>query len=303
MARDDSFTAGENGPPIAGNVITNTNPNGADSDPQGDALTVVKVDGDAGNVGDAVAGSNGGLFTIAANGALTFDPNGQFETLFNGQTRATSVTYTITERDGGFDTATVTVTVQGANEADLFTPGDDTRDLNAFNLAAYTIAQATKALGGKDVVQLSQSQNLGLTFEAGAGNDTVTGSSSTDRIHGDGGKDRLLGEAGNNSLWGDAGDDSINGGNGHDLLHAGDGFDYLTGGNGNDSFVFANAGTAASPQQDAVTDFAFGAVSGNSCTTAIRVPILRHDAPCVVERDGKRVKQSPGKQPHGALWT
>ncbi|MFZ1429142.1 MAG: hypothetical protein WAS21_20495 [Geminicoccaceae bacterium] len=32
------------------------------------------------------------------------------------------------------------------------------------------------------------------------------------------------------------------------------------------------------------------------------VPILRHDAPATIERGGKTVKQSPGKQPHGGLW-
>jgi hypothetical protein len=32
------------------------------------------------------------------------------------------------------------------------------------------------------------------------------------------------------------------------------------------------------------------------------VPVLRHDAPAAVERGGKTVRQSPGKQPHGALW-
>ena len=262
-ARDDSFATGENSVLTGQNVITNTVPNGADSDPQGDVLTVLQVNGSAGNVGTAVAGSSGGLFTIAANGALIFNPNGDFETLSNGQSRNTTATYTITERDGGFSTATVTVTVQGANEADIFTTGNDTRDLNAYNLAAYTNAQATRALGGNDIVQLSQTQKLGVLFEAGAGNDTLTGSSSGDQVHGDGGKDRLLGENGNDSLWGDAGDDSLNGGNGHDVLLAGDGFDYVTGGAGNDSFVFADSGTAASPEQDAVTDFAFGLVSGN----------------------------------------
>lgn len=32
------------------------------------------------------------------------------------------------------------------------------------------------------------------------------------------------------------------------------------------------------------------------------VPILRPDAPLFVERDGRPVKQTPGKQPHGLLW-
>jgi hypothetical protein len=32
------------------------------------------------------------------------------------------------------------------------------------------------------------------------------------------------------------------------------------------------------------------------------VPILRHDAPGFIEKNGKRIKQTPGKQPHGILW-
>ena len=269
-AQDDGFATGENAVLTGQNVISNTNPNGADSDPQGDTLTVVGVGTASGQVGTAVAGSNGGLFTIAANGALTFDPNGDFAALSSGQQATTSITYTITERDGGFDAATVRVTVNGADPTVLFTTGNDNRDLNGFDLGLYTNAQATRALAGNDIVQLSQTQKLGVVFEAGAGADTVTGSSSTDRIHGDGGKDRLLGQNGNDTLWGDAGDDSLNGGNGHDLLHAGDGFDTLTGGNGNDSFVFQDFGTAASPEEDAVTDFAFGAVGGNKDVIDLR---------------------------------
>ena len=270
VARDDSFATGENNVLTGRNVITNTVPNGADSDPQGDALTVLQVNGSAGNVGTAVAGSQGGLFTIAANGALSFDPNGDFEALFSGQSRTTSVTYTITERDGGFDTAMVTVRVNGANEADIFTAGDDTRDLNTYDLALYTNAQATQALAGRDVVQLSQTQKLGVDFFGQGGNDTLTGSSSGDQVHGDGGKDRLLGENGNDTLWGDAGNDTLSGGDGHDLLRAGDGFDFLTGGAGNDRFVFEDVGTAASPEEDAVTDFAFGALAGNKDVIDLR---------------------------------
>jgi predicted P-loop ATPase len=32
------------------------------------------------------------------------------------------------------------------------------------------------------------------------------------------------------------------------------------------------------------------------------VPVLRHDAPLTVERNGETAKQTPGKQPHGLLW-
>ena len=243
VARDDSFTASGASPAIAGNVIAN--PGGADSDPQGDTLTVAGVGAAGGQVGTAVAGSGGGLFTIQADGALTFDPNGDFDTLASGQSRTTRVTYTITERDGGQDSATATVIVTGTAAGHVFTPGNDTVDLNAFDLAAYTNAQVTRALAGKDVVQLSQTQKLGVAFDAGGGSDTVTGSSSTDRVHGGAGKDWLQGRNGDDTLWGDAGDDT------------------LTGGAGNDRFVFEDFGTAASPEVDAIADFAFGVTSGN----------------------------------------
>ena len=87
------------------------------------------------------------------------------------------------------------------------------------------------------MVQLSQTQNLGLTFRAGGGNDRVTGSGSADRIHGDAGKDFLFGGGGNNSLWGDAGNDT------------------LTGGAGNDLFIWHESGGT---QSDRVTDFVKG---------------------------------------------
>jgi hypothetical protein len=33
------------------------------------------------------------------------------------------------------------------------------------------------------------------------------------------------------------------------------------------------------------------------------VPILRHDDPVVVRKRGMLIKQTPGKQPHGTLWS
>ncbi len=262
VAQDDAFTVGEEGILTGRNIITNSG--SADTDADGDMLTVVGVGAASGNVGTAVAGSNGGLFTIQADGGLGFATDGDFEALAAGQTAVTSIAYTVSDGHGGMDTATVTVTVTGADEAVIFTSGDDTRDLNAYNLGAFATADVTRALAGKDVVQLSQTQKLGVAFEAGAGNDTVTGSSSTDRIHGDGGKDWLQGQNGDDTLWGDAGDDTLAGGNGHDMLFGGAGSDTLTGGNGNDSFMFEDAGT------EAITDFAFGISSGNKDVIDLR---------------------------------
>jgi len=41
---------------------------------------VASVDGDDGNVGQPVAGDNGGLITINEDGTASFDPNGEART-------------------------------------------------------------------------------------------------------------------------------------------------------------------------------------------------------------------------------
>ena len=87
-----------------------------DSDPESDTLTISRVAGSADNVGKATDGSNGGSFTISANGAWSFTPDSTFDDLATGETRITSVAYTAF--DGNLtDTATLTVTVTGGNDA------------------------------------------------------------------------------------------------------------------------------------------------------------------------------------------
>ena len=86
-----------------------------------DSLTVSEVDGDVANVGLPVAGTNGGLYTINPDGSYTFDSNGEFEGLDVGETAETTITYQVSDGEGGFDTTTVTVTVQGANDAPVVT--------------------------------------------------------------------------------------------------------------------------------------------------------------------------------------
>ena len=87
-----------------------------DTDADGDGLSISAVGGVAGNVGKATDGTNGGSFTINTNGSYTFNPGSAFDDLGVGQSRATSVTYTITD-GGDSDTATLTVTVTGVNTA------------------------------------------------------------------------------------------------------------------------------------------------------------------------------------------
>ncbi len=114
-ATNDAATTNENAS-TTGNVLTN------DTDPDGDTLVVSAVNGSPASVGTAISGSQGGTFTIQPNGSYTFQPGTAFDGLAVGQTRTTSITYTVSDNQGGTSTATVTVTVVGRNDAPTSTP-------------------------------------------------------------------------------------------------------------------------------------------------------------------------------------
>ena len=84
-AIDDGVTVNETDAP--GDVDINVLANDVN------AGSVSAVNGASGNVGTAVAGTNGGLFTIDANGNVDFDANGEFSGLLSGDTATTSITY------------------------------------------------------------------------------------------------------------------------------------------------------------------------------------------------------------------
>lgn len=67
---------------------------------------MLSVNGSAANVVVTITGSNGGFFRVNADGSLDFDANGEFEGLAFGSTQKTSVTYAISDGQGGTDTAT-----------------------------------------------------------------------------------------------------------------------------------------------------------------------------------------------------
>ena len=118
-AQDDAFTTNE-ALSLSGKNVLASNGSGADIDPDGDPLTVTAIDGNAANVGTPLTvtstGGRTGEITIAANGALTFDPMGNFPDLGPGDNDVVSIEYTIT--DGlATDSATATVTIEGADIA------------------------------------------------------------------------------------------------------------------------------------------------------------------------------------------
>ena len=72
-------------------------------------------------------------------------------------------------------------------------------------------------------------------MNGGTGNDTMRGGTGDDRIFGNSARDRLFGESGNDFISGGDGADYVDGGSGSDTIYGRSGWDSLNGGDGNDS--------------------------------------------------------------------
>lgn len=105
-----------------------------DADPDGDSFTLSAVNGQPAAVGQTITLASGALLTVNADGSFSYDPNGAWDSLDAGEVARESFTYTVTDARGASDTATATVTIVGAVEAnappvaanDSFTAAEDT---------------------------------------------------------------------------------------------------------------------------------------------------------------------------------
>jgi len=114
-----------NDPPVAisDSVVTD-----ADSSIAVDAPGVLNNDSDP-DVGDTLAvtsvntsGTVGTVTAWDADGSFTYDPSGQFEYLPAGDSTSDSFTYTVSDGNGGTDTATVTVIINGVYDPPVYYP-------------------------------------------------------------------------------------------------------------------------------------------------------------------------------------
>lgn len=126
VAKDDAISTTE-GSATTGNVLVD-NGSGADSDVELDPLEVLEVNGAAADVGNQIALASGALLTLNTNGTFSYDTNGQFEDLGVGQSTIDSFTYTVTDSAGGTDTASVSVTIEGQNDAPIARDDDVSTD-------------------------------------------------------------------------------------------------------------------------------------------------------------------------------
>ncbi|WP_081397608.1 retention module-containing protein, partial [Achromobacter xylosoxidans] len=163
VARTDEKSA------VRGNLLIN------DSDPDGDPLSLVSINGRPMTPnGVAVTGSNGGTFIVQPDGSYVFVPGTSFQHLPEGQTTTTTISYVVTDPSGATSTATVEVTVVGVNDPAQITaskPGDDA------GTVVEDDAEKTTANGKLNVVDPDDGQSF---FMAVANRPGVYGTFSID---------------------------------------------------------------------------------------------------------------------------
>ncbi len=160
-AIDDSFSTNEQFT-ISGNVLDD-NLFGADSDPDGDTLTVTAINGDSNAIGTEIMLASGAPLTLNADGSFDYDPTEAFDDLSAGDSAYDSFVYTISDGNGGIASATVNIYLRGHNDSFWGTPDQDILEGTDGDDGFYTYA-------GDDFIF----PGLGLDYiDGGEGYDTV----------------------------------------------------------------------------------------------------------------------------------
>ncbi|HKQ95911.1 MAG TPA: Ig-like domain-containing protein, partial [Aestuariivirgaceae bacterium] len=147
VATDDSTGTDEDAP-VSGNVLAND----TDADTS-DVLSVSAVNGQAANVGSAVAGTYGSV-VIGADGSYSFTPNSAANALAAGETATDTFTYTVSDGNGGTATASLTITITGTNDGPVANADADSTDENAA-VSGNVLANDTDA-DTSDVLTVSE---------------------------------------------------------------------------------------------------------------------------------------------------
>ncbi len=199
-------------------------PLGNDTDPESDPLTIVSATAPDGTV------------TISADGtSVTYTPDPGFDDDVD------TITYTISDGNGGTDTSTIQVIVgtPGLDGIVEGTAGDDSivGDDPATGVDdAYMGDPDGDEIDNDDAIAPEAGSNDDVV-EAGAGDDTIESGLGDDYVNADLGDDVVTTGEGDDTVIGGEGFDEIDTGEGDDSVFSGDDDDTITTGDGEDTVL------------------------------------------------------------------
>ncbi|WP_137181977.1 Ig-like domain-containing protein, partial [Roseomonas sp. AR75] len=130
-AGDDSVAAAEDGTTVLAGLLSN------DTDADSDSLAIAAVTQPA----------KGSVSLVG--GQVVFDAAGDFEGLDDGESEDVTFGYTVSDGKGGTDTATVTVTVNGANDAPV--ASNDAQSVDEDGTLNGSVAGLAQDADGEDL--------------------------------------------------------------------------------------------------------------------------------------------------------
>ncbi len=134
-----------------------------DENPAKEPVSIISVDDSA----------TDGEVTWEEDGSFTYDPNGAYDWLKEGETRTDTFAYTIEDDDGSTDEAIVTITIKGYSQKPCETPGPSIYFLNALTIPSKGGLISMNPAGGSYVegtnVTLTASPARGYKFTGWSG--------------------------------------------------------------------------------------------------------------------------------------
>jgi Ca2+-binding RTX toxin-like protein len=173
------------------------------------------------------------VLTLDVSGAITQDDSGNDVVSKDASLKLVSANFTMNSKLADVEVLSSYLNVDkialSVSDIDSIVGEDGT------TLAGTAGADNISVNAPKKIAATSMSRSadglVGVSIDAGDGNDTVVGGGSADELNGG---------AGNDILTGGAGADTLDGGEGNDILTGGIGADVFNSGEGKDKFVIDN---------------------------------------------------------------
>ncbi|MEP1090049.1 MAG: tandem-95 repeat protein [Rhizobiaceae bacterium] len=151
VAVDDTVATTET---TTANINVITNPGGLDSDPEGHSLQISEVNGVVITGGTAVTLASGAIVGVNPDGNLTYNPNGAYTHLAEGEPGVDTFTYKVVDAYGteSATAATVTINITGENQTTLIDLNDDGTTSDTTYNVTYGPLETTMNVAAPDAV-------------------------------------------------------------------------------------------------------------------------------------------------------